>query len=158
MFDKNKNLKTIHEVNCNNEAIKELEMIVKKLEEKRMKIQDECNHDLIVCYGIESNGEQNIRRGKCVICGNYFELDGTFDMFTEKDVEEKSIIDMNTIISGLSSTHLKRLYLKAKDMLQLLLNSDEELSLEEVKIRIFNYLILYERDLKVKKLAKVKID
>lgn len=159
MFDRSRCFKTITDVNCFNEKEKELKNLEMKLKEKKNQIQEECKHDLILCYCIDF-GVQIIRKGKCLICGKDFELVNNFDLLSNSYVNTKSILDVNVnnILDNTNEIDLNSFYLLAKDMLQLILSENKELSLEEVKMRIVNYLILKERDLEVKRLEKVKID
>lgn len=160
MVDKKRNLYVKSKVEQNEYILKKLELLKAQIISKRDELQDICSHDLILCYGTTKNDE--LKKARCLTCGNYFELDGTFDMFTECDVNKDSIIDITDIISdeicNRSIYGKDLIYLRAKDKFEELLKSEKELSLDMLKMHIINDLIMYERDLKVKKLEKVKID
>ena len=160
MFNKNKCLKDMHEFDNLDEVEKELNDLQMKMQVKRIKLQKECSHDLILSYGF---GLADNKMSVCLICGTHLSLDKTLDVLSKKEVSKDSIIDVSDLInldkeSGKFSERILHLYLRAKEKLQSILNEDEKLSLEEIKIRIINDLIMYERDLKVKRLGKVKID
>ena len=160
MFDKNKNLRIKSKIEEYEDTIKRLEDLKSKIVSKRDELQDSCSHDLILCYDILDDGHQILKQGRCLTCGNYFELDGTFDMFSERDINKNSIIDITNVLDIDNKMICGRnlIYLRAKDIFQRLISSDEIVSLEVMKIRIINSLILKERDLKLKKLERVKID
>ena len=160
LFDKKKNFNIKSRIELYKDAINRLEKFQSEILSKKDELQDSCSHDLILCYGIGKNDEQILKSARCLTCGNYYELDGTFDTFTERDVNKDSIIDITNILETPNRMIRGRsmVYLRAKDKLEELLRSKKELSLEEVKMMIINDLIMYERNSKVNRLEKVKID
>jgi len=160
MFDKNKFYKLLHELDDCDKAMEELLDFEMKLTSKITNLKIKCNHDLIISYGLDLCGN---KMAICLVCGSHLALDKTVDVLSKRKLNKNSIIDITDIIDvskefGMYSNSLGCLYLRAKEKLKTILNSGEELSLEEIKIRIINDLIMYERDLKVKRLEKVKID
>lgn len=136
------------------EKINYLELIKKDLENIKYNIQDECNHDLILCYVKENDTE--VKHAKCLFCDTYLELIDNFEMFSERFISQENIMD---VTKKVSKTIQKRncnnesvLVLKAKEKLNDMINyskdSNINLNIEFVKNTIINELIKYDEEFK----------
>lgn len=121
--------------------------------------QDSCNHDLILCY----ENEGNIKKSQCLFCNSYMELDDYVDIFSERYIDENSVIDVSDLVSEYSRRLLRGehsvLILKAKEKLEEMIvfakRNNREFKLDLVKNVISNTLIAYDEELRKERRKKL---
>ena len=151
MFDFEKYYEYKRIIDSCDDRIEQLEKLKKDLNSIKESVRDVCDHDLILVY----DKEHNIKKANCLLCGDYFELDGNFDLFSEKDIDIDNIIDVTDKVSEFTQRLTKResvLYLLAKARLNKFKTNKLKKGL--VKKIIEDELINYDKDYQVKRLKK----
>lgn len=152
MFNIEKYEDTQNKLNSYEEKIIALEELKRDVEGLIKDTQDNCNHDLILSY----DNDGNIKKSQCLFCDSYMELDDNIDIFSEKYIDDKNIIDVTDIVSEFSR-RLSRgknsvLVLKAKEKLAVMINwakrNNQNLDLDLVKDVLSNTMIAYDEELK----------
>ena len=134
----------------------------KKLEGLILKSQDNCNHDLVLSYA----NDKGIKKSKCLFCDCYIELENNIDIFTEREIDNKNILDVTVLVSEYSQKLTKRnenvLVLKAKEKLNEIINfarnNHRVFDKHLIKNVILNAVVVYDNELKQEKTKKLVKD
>ena len=134
------------------DKINYLEELKKYFIDQVRNTEDNCSHDLILSY--DSDG--NVKKSQCLFCDSYMELDDNVDIFSEKYIDDKNIIDVIDLVSEysrrLSIGKNSVLVLKAKEKLIQMINfakmNNQEFKLDLVKNVLSNTMIAYDEELK----------
>lgn len=159
MFDIKKYENKKNKIKDYNDKLDLLESLYNDVLKMITKEQEECDHELILCYSKDFASNSNAKRAKCLICDCYFELNEKFDLFSESEISSEKIIDVTDILSYELQNTIKCneniTVLKAKEELQELIEK-KEYNLSYIRNQIFNALIRYDKERKkdVKKLNK----
>lgn len=117
--------------------IKKLEFLKNEFEHKVIEMQNKCNHGLILSYDTNYDCKDIVKKSNCLVCGSYLELVDNFEIFSEKNVDKKAVIDITDLVEVNNEFYVE----KAKEKLEEIMKRDKSYTLVEIKSEIKEYLI-----------------
>ena len=140
-----------------NKKISILKSLIDEYEDKKNDLINNCNHDYVILYANFLNKVyNNIKYGKCLVCGKVMEMNDNIDISTNMEINRDNIIDITEgetilFVKGESYNFNEEFYKEIINEFQKIINSENIYTHEEILKELRKFVVIKKLEKKIER-------